>query len=288
MISHCSDNRDLLQYLINNILSIMVDEKLKLITLIGLGNVAHTGPETTNLFAPTVIDALMCSIDAPDEVLAMEAMNGLTKIFNVVHENCVAPILVNICHRIRPAFEKKNVMIRSASYELFGSLHRFGFSAASSNFFDQIHNNFPMLFLHLNEEQPEVVRACKRALKLFGPLLHAPDLADFFNEALDEDRHLNIQDFLNQLSALLVRYFPERLNYYVMNTCDFFKSDWITIRVAAASFVGYAMGNIPPDRRYTIGVNPSLVTNAIIPLLKQDSPEVRTAAANAMSFMYGF
>jgi hypothetical protein len=107
-----------------------------------------------------------------------------------------------------------------------------------------------------------------------------------------------------------VRYFPERLNYYVMNTCDFFKSDWITIRVAAASFVGYAMGNIPPDRRYTIGVNPSLVTNgsfslslffflllllivfssfiAIIPLLKQDSPEVRTAAANAMSFMYGF
>ena len=47
----------------------------------------------------------------------MEAMNGLARIFELVDEANVAPVLVNICHRIRPAFEKKSDEIRAASFQ---------------------------------------------------------------------------------------------------------------------------------------------------------------------------
>lgn len=98
----------------------------------------------------------MCSIDSQDEIIAMEAMNGLARIFELVDEACVAPILVNICHRIRPAFEKNHEDIRSSSFQLFGTLHRFGNDRGAAVFFEQIHNNLPSLFLHINDVNESV------------------------------------------------------------------------------------------------------------------------------------
>jgi hypothetical protein len=68
----------------------------------------------------------------------------------------MAPILVNICTRIRPAFEKENDEIRSASFSLFGSLHRFGTGTASNSFYDQIHFQLPSLVLHMNDDSDNV------------------------------------------------------------------------------------------------------------------------------------
>ena len=79
MISHSAEDKELLQALINNLLTIMVDDQLKLMACRGLGNIADAGKEEVNRFSSTVIDALMCSIDSPDEILAMEAMNGLSR-----------------------------------------------------------------------------------------------------------------------------------------------------------------------------------------------------------------
>lgn len=66
----------------------------------------------------------MSSIDDPNEIIALEAMNGLKKVrifqfysnnlfffkkkkvFKVIEESRISPILVNVCHRIKPAFDK--------------------------------------------------------------------------------------------------------------------------------------------------------------------------------------
>jgi hypothetical protein len=79
MVSHCNQDKELLQNLVNNLLTIMVDDNLKLMALRGLGNIAAAGKDEVNRFASTVIDALMCSIDSPDESMAMEAMSGLAR-----------------------------------------------------------------------------------------------------------------------------------------------------------------------------------------------------------------
>jgi hypothetical protein len=68
----------------------------------------------------------------------------------------MSPILVNICHRIRPAFDKPNDEIRAASFTLFGSLYRFGEGSARDPFYEQIHNNLPSLVLHINDENATV------------------------------------------------------------------------------------------------------------------------------------
>lgn len=42
----------------------------------------------------------------PSELITMEAMNGLSRIFDRIDEGHVRPILINIALRIRPCFEK--------------------------------------------------------------------------------------------------------------------------------------------------------------------------------------
>eukprot|EP00012_Vannella_robusta_P000552 CAMPEP_0206186026 /NCGR_PEP_ID=MMETSP0166-20121206/2167_1 /ASSEMBLY_ACC=CAM_ASM_000260 /TAXON_ID=95228 /ORGANISM="Vannella robusta, Strain DIVA3 518/3/11/1/6" /LENGTH=1620 /DNA_ID=CAMNT_0053601351 /DNA_START=1 /DNA_END=4863 /DNA_ORIENTATION=- len=288
MISHVKNDRELLQSLINNELTIIVDEKLKLMAIRGLGNIADAGAEEVNRFSSTVIDALMCAIDSKDEELAMEAMNGLSRVFELVDEKCVAPVLVNICHRVRPAFEKDQDEIRCASFQLFATLHRFGNDVGAQIFYEQIHNNFTTLFLHVNDPNEDVRKACKLALKNFAPLLQAEKLVDFFNEVLHEDRELNYDAFLNQLSVHLIEYFPERLNLYVMTSIEYFKSDWIPLREGAATFIGHALGNVPEDKKFSVGLNPGIISSALIGLLKQKSPKVRSAGAIAMSRLYSY
>jgi len=288
MISHVKNDRELLQSLINNELTIIVDEKLKLMAIRGLGNIADAGAEEVNRFSSTVIDALMCAIDNPDEEMAMAAMNGLSRVFALVDERCVAPVLVNICHRVRPAFEKDHDEIRCASFQLFSTLHRFGNDVGAQIFYEQVHNNLTTLFLHVNDPNEDVQRACKQALKNFAPLLKADDLVAFFNEVLEDERPLNYNEFLNQLSVHLITYFPEKLNLYVMTSIEYFKSEWIPLRVGAATFIGYALGNVPEDKKFSVGLNPGIISSALIGLLKQKSPQVRAAGAAAMSHLHAY
>jgi hypothetical protein len=80
------EDKNLLQQLVNCILQSLADPTVKLPALRGLGNIVAVGSEEANKYAPTVLDALMSSIDDSNEVIAMEAMNGLAKVFAIVDE----------------------------------------------------------------------------------------------------------------------------------------------------------------------------------------------------------
>lgn len=94
------------------------DPIIKIQALRGLGNIVSVEIEEVlipcriyvtckaNKYAPSVLDALLTSIDDHNESIAMEAMNGLAKIFSIVEESRISPIIINICNRIRPAYEK--------------------------------------------------------------------------------------------------------------------------------------------------------------------------------------
>ena len=47
----------------------------------------------------------------PTDMITMEAMSGLAKIFERIEESCVRPILINIALRIRPCFEKVRFLL---------------------------------------------------------------------------------------------------------------------------------------------------------------------------------
>jgi len=283
-INHCKHDPSLLQELIYKLLSSLVDPTIKLQCLKGLGNIVSVGPEEANKYAPTVLDALMSSIDEINEVNAMQAMNGLAKIFELVEEQRMAPVLVNICNRIRPAFDKENDDIRSAAFNLFGSLYRFGSGSARDAFYEQIHNNLPSLLLHLNDSNETVRNACKAALSSLAALYRSEEVGNLFTSPFND-----YNEFLNDVSIQLISSYPERLNYLVMTSInEYFKSSWDIVKANAAIFVGFILGNLPEDKKKTANLNPGLISKAIISLLKEKDPKVRKACADAMSLMHNY
>lgn len=275
--------------LLNGLLKSLVDPTVKIMCLRGLGNIVSAGIEDVNKYGTTVLDALLTSIDDQNEIIAMESMNGLAKVFELIDEERVAPVLINICNRVRPAFAKKNPEIRSASFNLFGTLWHFGKDRAREVFYEQIHSNLPLLVLHTNDEHPDVVNACKRSLRSLGPLLRAQEIHEFFqSDNFNPDRQLKYDYFLDELCKLLVTHYPERMNYLVMTSVNLFKSDWDQIKANAASFVGFLLGNLPVDKRNESNLNPALVANALVLLLTDKNPLVRQKAAEAMSLLHDY
>jgi hypothetical protein len=71
-------------------------------------------------------------------------------------------------------------------------------------------------------------------------------------------------------------------------TCvdPYFKSQWPTIKASAAVLVGALLGNIPKEKRATLNLNPGPVSKALILLLRENSPKVRSKAALAMAMLH--
>jgi len=205
-VNHCREDKELLEKLINCLLNSLVDPPLKFQILRGLSNIVSCGPERLDEYAATVLDALMSAVDDRDDQIAMEAMNGLSKLFQAIPEERIAPILINVCHRIRPAFDKQYVKIRKASFNLFGTLARFGEGVAASAFFEQLHANLPPLLLHLNDDDEGVSLACRSSLFKLAKLFHDEEIEHILTGRVfkNEDAHLDYEDVLNQLSKALV------------------------------------------------------------------------------------
>jgi len=289
-VNHCKllsgEDKKFLHQLINSLMASLADPAIKLQAIIGLANIVSADREDANMYASTVLDALLSSIDDPNETIAMEAMNGLSKIFAIVEESRMSPILVNICHRIRPAFDKENEQIRAASFTLFGSLYRFGTGYAGDAFYEQIHNNLPSLVLHMEDDSTLVKNACKGALANLAPLFRSESVTELLAE-LSPDRMVQYAEFLNDLSLVLIPSFPERINYYVMTCVDYFKSNWNSIKSNAAAFIGFLLGNLTPENSKKINnLNPGLVSRALVNMLKDKSPQVRKTTAQAMSLLH--
>ena len=290
-INHAKPSKEsnLIDLLLNSLLKGLADPTIKIMCLRGLGNIVSAGVEDVNKYATTILDALLTSIDDQNEILAMEAMNGLAKVFELVDEERVAPVLVNICNRIRPAFSKKNPEIRSSAFNLFGTLWHFGKERAKDVFYEQIHSNLPLLILHTNDEDKKVVKSCKRALRNLGPLFRVEEINELFqSENFDEERYLKYSMFLDEICKMLVKSYPEKMNYLVMSCVKEFKSEWELIRANAASFVGYLLGHLPLERRQDSNLNPGLVANALINLLSDSSAIVREKASESISLLYSY
>ena len=64
-------------------------------------------------FSTTILSAMLAGMDDredPEDLITMEAMSGLSRIFSQIDEGHVRPILINIALRIRPCFEKVHII----------------------------------------------------------------------------------------------------------------------------------------------------------------------------------
>jgi len=290
-VSCCEGKAEMLSTLVNPMILRLGDTSLsvKLLVLRGLGNVASCGEEEVNRYATTILSALMQGMDDPkneNPEITLEALNGLSKIMEVVHANNVVSILVTICVKIRPYFETENPEIRRSSITLFGNLYRFGDGPCKAVFYEQIHTNFVTLMVHLNEDVPDIKAASKKALKQVGTLLQSDEINDFYQHALADDKNVQYGEFTHKMTKLIVAYFSRNIGLYLMDSVNFFKSKWASVRGNAAMFTGFLLGNLPRESRKAINVDH--VCSSLTSLLKDEDAVVRKKASEAISLLYDY
>jgi len=287
LLNHTQDSA-LIQNLVNAMMLSLYDPVVKLQCLIGVGNLASAGKVEVNRYAVTVLGALVATIDNEDQTLAMESMSGLSKVFEVVDESQVAPTLINLCHRIKPAFDTQDDEMRTAAFTLFGTLSRFGdHQLAVDVFFEQIHMNMPSLIMHVNDKCATVSNACKRGLRRMSPLLRSKAMETYLTGPItDETSTINYDEFLDEMSKLIISGWPERINYYIMTAIEFFKSTWTELRGNANTFVGFLLHHLPVDKRKFLNV--PMITQSLISMLKEKEIETRRRCASAMGLLYEY
>jgi len=288
-INHCKDDILLLQSCINCLLARLADdnELVKTWTLRGLSNIISAGKVEVNKFSSTILTAMMSGLDGPSDNIALEALRGLDKVLNVVDETSVAPILVNLCLRIRPAFEKLNDEIRAAAFELFGGLSKFGRDTAQDIFREQIHDSLVSFLLHTNDDNHLVRAACKRSLRKLCDLLQSEEVNSVFNsKSFDDNMKLDYDAFLTELSKKLINNFHDRINFYVMGCVNFYQSNWEAIKSNAAYFTGCLLVSLPKAKRGII--NREHVCSELVKLLKEKDTNVRSRTADALAMLYDY
>ncbi|XP_071811966.1 maestro heat-like repeat-containing protein family member 1 isoform X2 [Apostichopus japonicus] len=287
----CAGDLTQVEVIMNNLLGRMVDSshEVRMLCVRGLGNISSLGSSLVQKYCTTVLSAMMAGMDDkedPEDDITLESMSGLSKILKEIAESNVRPILVNIALRIRPCFEKEKGAVRAAAFQLFGNLSRFGDGPSKEPFLEQIHTNFVSILLHLNDEDEEVKKSCKFALRQFGPLLSSSAMNKMFQQYLIDDKDISYGEFMYDLSKIIITDIQSKVNFYVMGNVSFFRSSWVMIRGNAAMFAGFLLGNLPKDHHTLISKDH--VCGALIQLLKDPAPEVRQKAAEAISLLYEY
>uniref|UniRef100_A0A8U7NX32 Maestro heat like repeat family member 1 n=1 Tax=Corvus moneduloides TaxID=1196302 RepID=A0A8U7NX32_CORMO len=180
---------------------------VRILALRGLGNVASGCPEKIRRHGSQLLASMVNGMDDkddPNNLVALEAMSSLSKLLDHLEERDVQSMLLHVAIRIRPFFDSEQPDLRRSSIVLFGNLSRFG-RADSEVFSEQVLNGLVTLLLHLQDPCPDVVKACKFALRMCGPCLGCEGLREMFGNHLREERGLHYGEFINDVCKFLVR-----------------------------------------------------------------------------------
>uniref|UniRef100_A0A8C6V9S0 Maestro heat like repeat family member 1 n=1 Tax=Naja naja TaxID=35670 RepID=A0A8C6V9S0_NAJNA len=199
---------------------------VRMLALRGLGNVASGSPEKVRKYGPQLLSSMI------------NTMSSLSKILAFTEESDVHSVLLHVTIRIRPFFDNEEPNLRKASIFLFGNLAKFSSGSGEDAFCEQILYGLVTLLLHLQDPKPEVVKACKFALRSCGPIMSCPGLCEMFQKHLHEEWSLHYGEFMNDVCKHLMQSFPEMLSRLVSINLFYFKSNWPDVRAAAPMFVG--------------------------------------------------
>uniref|UniRef100_A0A3Q3N7I0 Maestro heat-like repeat family member 1 n=1 Tax=Mastacembelus armatus TaxID=205130 RepID=A0A3Q3N7I0_9TELE len=237
----------LIDVLMNNMMERISDLccTVRMLAVRGLGNIAVGSPEkvhhphahthSTHTGAAGSITAF--SVLLPScKLITLEAMSGLSKVLLYLDKKNVHLLVVYIFMKIKPFLESENDEIRCASIYLMGNLSKFG--SGEPVFKDQIHNVLVSLLLHLVDPNPQVVKACKYAMRVCAPVVGSEQITGMFQNHLHDDKSLHYGEFINDLTKYLIQDFPGMLNFYHISVIQFFKSNWPEVRAGAAMFIG--------------------------------------------------
>lgn len=129
-------------------------------------------------------------------------MLSFSKLLNIVDQKYLGNCQVTAAVRIKPLLEQENVNLRKASIRLLGDLA--SSVVVNEAFKEQVHGNLVALLLHLNDENPDVVKACKYTLRKVSQFLDSPKVDTMIQEHLLEMGYLHFSHFITDLVKVMV------------------------------------------------------------------------------------
>lgn len=292
-VNHSADDDALLKELIKFILPRVVDKvpKIRKQALRGIGNLTKVWNSDTKQSAGSLLSALTSAMEDTEPDVAAEAVASLTRLTTVIDEETIGPNLVNICFRMRQAFDRKEHEVRKAAFTLFGSMCRYGKGAVSgnasglagllNNFMDQVHTNVPIFVAHINDEHEEVRKSAVDALHLLAPLL-GPEIVEVAKTATPEPYQWDA--FTTEITLKLTKVHGARVRGYADGCTEYFNSRWMCIRGNAAYMAASLVAQSSAEVRRTVNIN--ALCNNLTGLLSHESPLVRARAAKAISLLH--
>uniref|UniRef100_A0A8C2FQM9 Maestro heat-like repeat-containing protein family member 1 n=1 Tax=Cyprinus carpio TaxID=7962 RepID=A0A8C2FQM9_CYPCA len=231
----------ILDMLMNNMMERITDTcgTVRMLAVRGLGNIAVGSPEKVNKYAKELLAAMSSGMeekDDPGKLITLEAMSGMSKILLYLDQKNVQLL--------------ENDEIRCASIMLLGNLSKFG--SGEPVFKDQIHNVLVSLLLHLSDPNPQVVKACKYAMRICAPVIGSEQISAIFQKHLLEEKGLHYGEFINDLTKYLFNLFTlingQTKILFFLSSCPFFLSSGLVmllqdpdplVRVKAAEAMGH-------------------------------------------------
>lgn len=187
-----------------------------------------------------------CLVNIP-----LESLKGLSRILQTLPPNRVESFHVSLAIRIRPFFGNPSNEIREAAIILFGDLceskmtrssdlDRGGKSLISNNeaLREQLFYNFSSLILHLGENDPSIIRACKSTLRKVCHLIQAPKVNEMAQKHLIDHGNLNYSAFVFDFIKLTGEELPDHIQDFIDSCIPHLKSQWPEIRGSAAIVIG--------------------------------------------------
>jgi len=306
LLSHIHNDRELVHAVINSLLSRSgTDEKVivKLYSLRGLSNLTKQSKDVLHKYVTPVTGALIANLEDTDESIILETMKSVKIVFGVADDEYISPLLLNLCVRLKPAFEKSNPLIRENSILLFGQLARFAKGSLSDTLILNFFNNLPTIVLHLQDNDANVIRACKICLKDIVPQLGGKKMVALFDtesfHTVDDvvvDKKdgkksadlstelLDFDVFAEQFAKVFIEEFSNRISDLVMNLVVFYKSDWAGVCAGAVLIIGHLLANINEEMRGRVNLRHTCA--GLVSLLRHSNPLIREKASKVMGMLY--
>jgi hypothetical protein len=287
-IKHSEEDEALLGHLVGVLSAHIGDDSpsVRRLCVKGLAQIPETGVAK---YASQILSVIVALIEDTEEEVALEAVQGLGKVLDfeaeVVPEEIVAPLLLNLCVRLRSLQGRQKENTRAAAFAALGSLSRYAVGVQLEAFMEQVHATLPRLVLHINDEAPSVCQACKDTLKRLAPLLHAQDIRALTNlQTYIQSEELEYDEFVREFAKHLVVQFSDRVDTYVTAAMQALESPWPLIQANAAYFAGCLLSEISDLKPLALYL--PQVTGALVRMTASaPSAVVRAKSALALSLL---
>ena len=273
--------KDVIRYLLPRVADKL--DKVRKHALRGLGNLVTVWTTETADMATSILSSLQSASEDPDSEVAGEAVASLTRIVAHVEVRTIEPMLISLCFRLRPAFDRKESNVRASAFTLFGGLCRFGSVDGVENrdFSDQLHQFLPIYLVHLHEDDGIVRLAVHDGLKQLSALLDPQIQSLLIDSSTDQSQY---DELVHRLAPLLSSLYPQHVRGYLDTCVTYFTSGWQSLRGASALLACAVLASAASEVRK--GVVVSGLIAALVKLLDEPNAQVRAKVVKGMAYLY--